>query len=262
MAGGIEIPRDRPPRVLTPRDQPSAIRIAGLAFASTLLLASCREDAAAPTLAPAPTLAVAATAGPPPVPTPGEQQRYIVREGDTLSPLASAYGGCDPERKPLSDRDRLFVGQELVIPPRSRDSSAPGPRSRRVPLTRSGSWYRPLTPLAAASTPRPLRVKEVMPMSSHGTRGITVEAARRRHGCRDARDEGRTIVRPRSFASYSRFASGSPEVPARSRLPRPRRASIPRQRTPSVASTSATSSAPLPAPGRPPRRARPSRLRP
>ena len=36
-----------------------------------------------------------------------------------------------------------------------------------------------LTPLAAASTPRPLRVKEVMPMSSHGTRGITVEAARR-----------------------------------------------------------------------------------
>ncbi|MCD6028791.1 MAG: hypothetical protein K0S78_965 [Thermomicrobiales bacterium] len=26
---------------------------------------------------------------------------------------------------------------------------------------------------------RPIRVKEVMPMSSHGTEGITVEAARR-----------------------------------------------------------------------------------
>ena len=50
----------------------------------------------------------------------------------------------------------------------------------RAPLTRSqGRGTVPLTPLAAASTPRPLRVKEVMPMSSHGTKGITVEAARR-----------------------------------------------------------------------------------
>jgi LysM repeat protein len=121
VAGGIEIPRDRPPRDLTPRDQLSAIGIAGLAFASTLLLASCREDAAAPTLAPAPTLlVVTATAGPPPVPTPGERQRYIVREGDTLSGIAARFGVTEDailKENPLSDRDRLFVGQELLIPP-------------------------------------------------------------------------------------------------------------------------------------------------
>ena len=121
MAGGIEIPRDRSPRVLTPQDLPRAIRIAGLASALTLLLASCREDAGTPTLAPAPTLlVVTATAGPPPVPTPGEQQRYIVREGDTLSGIAARFGVSEDailKENPLSDRDRLFVGQELLIPP-------------------------------------------------------------------------------------------------------------------------------------------------
>jgi LysM repeat protein len=95
--------------------------IAGLAFASTLLLAACSEDAATPTLAPAPTLmVVTATAGPPPVPTPGEQQRYIVREGDTLSGIAARFGVTEEailKENPLSDRDRLFVGQELLIPP-------------------------------------------------------------------------------------------------------------------------------------------------
>jgi N-acetylmuramoyl-L-alanine amidase len=119
VAGGIEIPRDRAPRVLTLQDQPSAVGIAGLAV--TLLLAACREDAAAPTLEPAPTLrVVTATAGPPPVPTPGEQQRYIVREGDTLSGIAARFGVSEDailKENPLSDRDRLFVGQELVIPP-------------------------------------------------------------------------------------------------------------------------------------------------
>jgi len=121
VAGGIEIPGDGPPRVLIPQDQPSAIRIACLAFALTLLLASCGEDAGAPTLAPAPTLqVVTATAGPPPVPTPGEQQRYIVREGDTLSGIAARFGVTEDsilKENPLSDRDRLFVGQELLIPP-------------------------------------------------------------------------------------------------------------------------------------------------
>ena len=121
MAGGIDIPRDRAPRVLTSRDQPGAVTFGGLAIAATLLLASCRENAAAPTLAPAPTLpVVTATAGPPPVPTPGEQQRYIVREGDTLSGIAARFGVSEEailKENPLSDRDRLFVGQELVIPP-------------------------------------------------------------------------------------------------------------------------------------------------
>jgi LysM repeat protein len=121
VARGIEIPRDRAPCVLTPRDQPSTRVIAGLAFASTLLLASCREEAPTPTLAPAPTLmVVTATAGPPPVPTPGKQQRYIVREGDTLSGIAARFGVTEEailKENPLSDRDRLLVGQELLIPP-------------------------------------------------------------------------------------------------------------------------------------------------
>jgi LysM repeat protein len=121
VAGGIEIPRDRPSRVLIRQGQPGAIRIACLAFPLTLLLTSCGEDAGAPTLPPAPTLlVVTATAGPPPVPTPGEQQRYIVREGDTLSGIAARFGVTEDailKENPLSDRDRLFVGQELLIPP-------------------------------------------------------------------------------------------------------------------------------------------------
>jgi N-acetylmuramoyl-L-alanine amidase len=121
VAGGIEIPGDRALHVLIPGDQPSAIWTAGLAFAATLLMASCGQDAKPPTLSPAPTLlVVTATAGPPPVPTPGEQQRYIVREGDTLSGIAARFGVSEDailKENPLSDRDRLFVGQELVIPP-------------------------------------------------------------------------------------------------------------------------------------------------
>ncbi len=97
------------------------MRIAATALAAILLLSACAESAEEPTLAPAPTLAVVtATPGPPPVPTPGEQQRYVVREGDTLSAIAARFGVSEEailKENPLSDRDRLFVGQELVIPP-------------------------------------------------------------------------------------------------------------------------------------------------
>jgi N-acetylmuramoyl-L-alanine amidase len=97
------------------------VRTAGLAIAATLLVASCQENTGEPTLEPAPTLpVVTATAGPPPVPTPGKQQRYIVREGDTLSGIAARFGVSEDailKQNPLSDRDRLLVGQELVIPP-------------------------------------------------------------------------------------------------------------------------------------------------
>jgi LysM repeat protein len=121
VAGGIEIPRDRTRCPLTSRRQLSAIRSACLAFTASLLLASCSQNVMTPTLEPAPTLlVVTATAGPPPVPTPGEQQRYIVREGDTLSGIAARFGVSEEailKENPLSDRDRLFVGQELVIPP-------------------------------------------------------------------------------------------------------------------------------------------------
>jgi LysM repeat protein len=121
VAGRIGIPRDRAPRVLTARHHLSAVGTAGLAIAATLLAASCQNNTEEPTLEPAPTLpVVTATTGPPPVPTPGEQQRYVVREGDTLSGIAARFGVSEDailKENPLSDRDRLLVGQELVIPP-------------------------------------------------------------------------------------------------------------------------------------------------
>lgn len=94
---------------------------ATLAFASVVgLLAACAETSEPATLLPAPTFAVVtATPGPPPAPTPGVQQRYVVREGDTLSAIAARFGVTEEailEQNPLSDRDRLLVGQELVIP--------------------------------------------------------------------------------------------------------------------------------------------------
>jgi LysM repeat protein len=92
-----------------------------LALAALLGLVSCAEPQAAPTPPPAPTLAiVTATAGPPPVPTPGKQQLYVVREGDTLSGIAARFGVSEDailKENPLVDRNTLFVGQELVIPP-------------------------------------------------------------------------------------------------------------------------------------------------
>src|SRR5215207_3423319 len=95
-----------------------SVWIAGMAI---VVLTSCAERGEEPTLEPAPTLAVVtATPGPPPVPTPGEQQVYVVREGDTLSGIAARFGVSEEailKENPLSDRDRLFVGQELVIPP-------------------------------------------------------------------------------------------------------------------------------------------------
>ncbi len=97
------------------------MKIAGIAGVAIVILASCAESGEEPTLEPAPTLAVVtATPGPPPIPTPGEQQLYVVREGDTLSGIAARFGVSEDailEENPVIDRDRLFVGQELVIPP-------------------------------------------------------------------------------------------------------------------------------------------------
>jgi LysM repeat protein len=83
-------------------------------------LAACSEQQVQPTLAPAPTLVVVtATPGPPPAPTPGQQEIYVVREGDTISGIAARFGVSEEailELNPMSDRDTLFVGQELIIP--------------------------------------------------------------------------------------------------------------------------------------------------
>jgi len=91
------------------------------ALSAVVLLAGCTTSSQPPTSVPVPTLAVvSATPGPPPAPTPRAQQRYIVREGDTLSGIAAQFGVAEDailDENPLSDPDRLLVGQELVIPP-------------------------------------------------------------------------------------------------------------------------------------------------
>lgn len=91
------------------------------AVVAVLALAGCLRESPPPPSPPAPTLEVViATQGPPPAPTPGKQQLYEVREGDTLSGISARFG-VDEEsvlkQNPGLDRDTLFVGQELVIPP-------------------------------------------------------------------------------------------------------------------------------------------------
>lgn len=96
-----------------------------LRFASTaiavLALSGCVRDDSPPPTPPVPTLeVVVATQGPPPVPTPGKQQVYKVQEGDTLSGISARFGVAEDaivKQNPDLDRDTLFVGQELVIPP-------------------------------------------------------------------------------------------------------------------------------------------------
>lgn len=121
MARGIEGAQRRPPLVLTRRGNLKPRAAGLLVCASVLLLAACAKSSAPATLLPAPTLAVVTAApGPPPAPTPGEKQRYVVREGDTLSGIAARFGVSEEtilQENPLSDPNRLLVGQELVIPP-------------------------------------------------------------------------------------------------------------------------------------------------
>ncbi|MFT4040037.1 MAG: LysM domain-containing protein [Thermomicrobiales bacterium] len=94
-------------------------RWAGL-IGSLLLLTGCIRSDPPPPTPPAPTLEVViATQGPPPVPTPGVQQTYEVREGDTLSAIAARFGVEEDrilKQNPDLDADTLYVGQELVIP--------------------------------------------------------------------------------------------------------------------------------------------------
>ena len=86
-----------------------------------LILVSCVPQRAAPTPELVPTLVVVtATPGPPPVPTPGIEQRYVVREGDTLSAIAARFGVSEEailDANGITDPDRILVGQELSIPP-------------------------------------------------------------------------------------------------------------------------------------------------
>ena len=121
MAGGIRRSDDGTRCVLTGDGHNRAVGRAALSLVAIIALTACAGAAAPATPAPVPTLAVVtATPGPPPVPTPGEQQRYVVQEGDTLSGIAARFGVSEEailKENSLSDRDRLFVGQELIIPP-------------------------------------------------------------------------------------------------------------------------------------------------
>ena len=85
----------------------------------------CTQSAPPPALPPAPTLqVVTATPGPPPVPTPRQEQRYVVREGDTLSGIASdkhVRGGWPAlykaNKKAIGGNPNLiFPGQVLRVP--------------------------------------------------------------------------------------------------------------------------------------------------
>ena len=121
MARGIRGSDRVPRRYLTPREPNRLTSFGAIWLVVGGVMVGCTQSAAPPTLPPAPTLqVVTATIGPPPVPTLRPEQRYVVREGDTLSGIAARFGVTEEailEENELADRDRLFVGQELVIPP-------------------------------------------------------------------------------------------------------------------------------------------------
>lgn len=109
-------------RAQPPLRRPRPGHIASVSMVSAVLtLSGCLRDSAPPPTPPAPTLEVViATQGPPPVPTPGKKQLYVVRDGDTLSGIAARFGVAEEavlKQNPDLDPDTLFVGQELVIPP-------------------------------------------------------------------------------------------------------------------------------------------------
>ncbi len=79
-----------------------------------------------PAATPAPTVPVlvivTATPGLPPISTAPRSvdQRYVVREGDSLSIIAARFDVTEAaimRVNDLDDPDRILVGQELVIPP-------------------------------------------------------------------------------------------------------------------------------------------------
>jgi LysM repeat protein len=105
------------------RSSPGPVRLALPSLVSAILVAGavgCGGTDPDPTVAipvlvvvtPAPTSAA--------TPRPGVTRRYTVRAGDTLSGIAGVFGVAEDaiaEANGLGDRDRLFEGQELVIPP-------------------------------------------------------------------------------------------------------------------------------------------------
>ncbi len=59
------------------------------------------------------------TPPPRPSPTAAGQQRYVVREGDSLSGIADRFGVTQEaiqRANDITDPNSIFAGQELVIP--------------------------------------------------------------------------------------------------------------------------------------------------
>jgi LysM repeat protein len=120
MAGGIDRARGLAIRRLRLSVGLLQSRLRLLTLTCVLGVVACGGADVPPTLAPAPTLVVVtATPGPPAVPTPGVQQRYVVQEGDTLSGIAARFGVSEEsilKQNAIQDPNRLLAGQELIIP--------------------------------------------------------------------------------------------------------------------------------------------------
>lgn len=99
--------------------RPIAASAVALAVAA---LAGCSDPReAAPTPTPlAELVIVTVTPAPPGTPRPAVAGSYTVANGDTLSGISARFGVTEDaliSANGLADRDELFVGQELVIPP-------------------------------------------------------------------------------------------------------------------------------------------------
>ena len=98
---------------------------AGLVSAAVLALAACGvgpQSGTSPTESFDELVIVTPTRGSAPLrsPTAATGQRYVVREGDTLSGIAARFDVTEDailRANGLQNPDRIFVGQELVIPP-------------------------------------------------------------------------------------------------------------------------------------------------
>jgi LysM repeat protein len=92
--------------------------------AIVLLAAACVRVDDAPTPTPNDILVVVTpTPGTPTVTTPTPilvERRYVVREGDSLSAIATRFGITEQalqRANNLTDPNAIFIGQELIIPP-------------------------------------------------------------------------------------------------------------------------------------------------
>ena len=109
-----------------PRSPRLPRRLGALVAAGVLavVLGGCTVGQSDPTPTPADVLSVVTpTPGPPPPRTPTPvptQRRYVVREGDTLSAIATRFNVSEQaiqQANGLANPNAIFVGQELIIPP-------------------------------------------------------------------------------------------------------------------------------------------------